>query len=1140
MDFIDHRSTANFIFSLSATDEKLRIKSDGNVGIGVSNPSTKLEVDGVITTAGLTTTADINFGDNDKAIFGAGSDLQIYHDGSHSRLVDSGAGNFIIQAGQFRVNTADDSEAMIKADVNGAVTAYHNGSSKLSTTSTGINVTGTVTADGLTVDTGSTFALSATLGHTGGSQLFFLSDDGGTRNQIDSQTNGSSAKLDLATGGTKRQRIDANGDISFYEDTGTTAKFFWDASKESLGIGTTSLTPTDGANIELSSSTSSRFLLDNTGASGRKYAITSDTSGNLGFYDYDASAFRILVDSSGNVGIGTTSPETNLHIEDSSSFSIIRLVSSTTENAGIDFGDPDDRDIGRVRYNNSDNSMVFHTNAAEQMRIDSAGRVGIGTSSPSSALHITASHPTVYLETSGGGATDAAYLQKYSNDVYLYNKESAGKLYLGTNNATKVTLDSSGNVGIGTSSPSAPLDVVSSSGAVGAYIRGRSSDNIGSLYFTSNSSASTEYGYVQGRSTDLRIQGFNNGLILQPSGGNVGIGTSSPASKLDINGDGTILRLDGTANTSRTLLLRNVGGSAEGIIQTDGNMHFLQEDASKYIRFSTANTERMRIDSSGNVGIGTSSPNDKVDISGSTGDGYRLTDGTHTGVYRSISGGTILKTTSNHALLFGTNDTERMRISSSGNLRVGVGNTFEPTIQFTNSGRVAGNPAYSFNGDLDTGMFNPSTQGTIAFANNGSESMRIDASGNLLVGGTSACGADTITLGTGGFAGIRNTSGSCLELRRDSTDGSILDFQKNGTAVGSIQTNSGRLDIQGNANTVRVQSGTSLMQVTNGTQISFETAGSERMRIDASGNVKIGTATDRFSYLTASTANLQIDGGVVFEPGAGNNVEIFNYRATDMLFGNSGSEAMRIDSTGRLGLGTTSPDVNLDIVDTAADVQMRVYKFDGTNNTRLTLTADDSGAKIHYRDATNGGALRFNNNAGEMARFDASGNLLVGTTSSHGKLAIGDFSATGADYGVAFVDGNDIYFVRSSTTISTNNAHYQFYNTNGNVGSITTSGSATAFNTSSDQRLKENIADADDAGSKVDAIQVRKFDWIADGSHQDYGMVAQELQSVAPEAVSEGATEEDMMGVDYSKLVPMMLKEIQSLRARVAQLEGAN
>jgi hypothetical protein len=96
----------------------------------------------------------------------------------------------------------------------------------------------------------------------------------------------------------------------------------------------------------------------------------------------------------------------------------------------------------------------------------------------------------------------------------------------------------------------------------------------------------------------------------------------------------------------------------------------------------------------------------------------------------------------------------------------------------------------------------------------------------------------------------------------------------------------------------------------------------------------------------------------------------------------------------------------------------------------------------------------------------------------------------------------------------------------------------TAYVTSSDQRLKENIADADDAGSKIDAIQVRKFDWKADGSHQDYGMVAQELIEVAPEAVSAPEDPEEMMGVDYSKLVPMMLKEIQSLRARIAQLES--
>jgi hypothetical protein len=103
---------------------------------------------------------------------------------------------------------------------------------------------------------------------------------------------------------------------------------------------------------------------------------------------------------------------------------------------------------------------------------------------------------------------------------------------------------------------------------------------------------------------------------------------------------------------------------------------------------------------------------------------------------------------------------------------------------------------------------------------------------------------------------------------------------------------------------------------------------------------------------------------------------------------------------------------------------------------------------------------------------------------------------------------------------------------------ITTDGSTTTYNTSSDVRLKDNITDADDAASLIDALQVRKFDWKSDNSHQRYGFVAQELVTVAPEAVSQPADPDDMMGVDYSKLVPMLVKEIQSLRARVAQLEG--
>ena len=111
----------------------------------------------------------------------------------------------------------------------------------------------------------------------------------------------------------------------------------------------------------------------------------------------------------------------------------------------------------------------------------------------------------------------------------------------------------------------------------------------------------TVYGAFTG---GVGVFNLGSGQFVKDMSGNVGIGTSSPGSKLSVQGDGTTFRLDGTPNTSRGILLRNTG-SAEGRIETDGNMHFLQEDAGRYMRFSTANTERMRIDSSGNLLLGT-------------------------------------------------------------------------------------------------------------------------------------------------------------------------------------------------------------------------------------------------------------------------------------------------------------------------------------------------------------------------------------------------------------------------------------------------------------------------------------------------------------------------------------------------------
>jgi hypothetical protein len=255
----------------------------------------------------------------------------------------------------------------------------------------------------------------------------------------------------------------------------------------------------------------------------------------------------------------------------------------------------------------------------------------------------------------------------------------------------------------------------------------------------------------------------------------------------------------------------------------------------------------------------------------------------------------------------------------------------------------------------------------------------------------------------------------------------------------------------------------------------------------------------------------------------------------DFLFlGSDGSDSFRIANNGdisfyedtgttaklfwdasaeSLGIGTSSPSEKLQVEGTVSATGMKI----GANGTDINSTFLGASSLIAFKC-----------NGTERIRIDSSGNLLVGATASDGDgISLKPRASAGAT--------SQINFDRASS--ATTGYPIVFQNGGVDVGFISHNNTSTTYNTSSDQRLKENIADADDAGSKIDAIQVRKYDWKADGSHQDYGMIAQELQAVAPEAVSGDADSEEMMGVDYSKLVPMLIKEIQSLRNRVAQLE---
>jgi hypothetical protein len=177
------------------------------------------------------------------------------------------------------------------------------------------------------------------------------------------------------------------------------------------------------------------------------------------------------------------------------------------------------------------------------------------------------------------------------------------------------------------------------------------------------------------------------------------------------------------------------------------------------------------------------------------------------------------------------------------------------------------------------------------------------------------------------------------------------------------------------------------------------------------------------------------------------------------------------------------------------------------------------------------GTLGFVSNGSEKARFASDGNLYIAKTSD---------TATGV--GLTLSGGGFIRAVRNEicgvfNRQGSDGTLLSFARSNSGVGAISVTTSATTYSTSSDRRLKSNIQDAASASSKIDAIQVRQFDWNADNSHQDYGLIAQELEPIEPMAVSGSADSDEMMGVDYSKLVPMLLKEIQELRSRVAALE---
>jgi hypothetical protein len=311
-------------------------------------------------------------------------------------------------------------------------------------------------------------------------------------------------------------------------------------------------------------------------------------------------------------------------------------------------------------------------------------------------------------------------------------------------------------------------------------------------------------------------------------------------------------------------------------------------------------------------------------------------------------------------------------------------------------------------------------------------------------------------------------------------------------------------------------------------------AAAERIRIDSSGKVGIGTNSPQstLSVVCTSASRQAQFGDISGFPAflcrdtGGTSVTSGFWDATQQIFTNAGTERMRIDGSGNVGIGTSSPGAKLMVYATGgASISLNNASTGASAGTGFQLQGGNSGDAYIWNYSNNFTVFATNNT--ERMRISADGNLLIGTT-----------SANGVGWTITPAGGGQ---VRGSGTGSSD--RIQFANANGVVGAITTSGTTTAYNTSSDYRLKENIAPMTSALSRVSALKPVTYKWKVDGSNGE-GFIAHELQAVVPDCVTgekdavDAEGKPQYQGIDTSFLVATLVAAIQELKAEVDALKG--
>jgi len=682
---------------------------------------------------------------------------------------------------------------------------------------------------------------------------------------------------------------------------------------------------------------------------------------------------------------------------------------------------------------------------------------------------------------------------------------------------------------------------------------GATTPNTGAFTTLSASNGETiSGGNLTFSSTAQRITGdFSNAtesnrLAFQSS-------TTNGGTRVNIlsNGTGTASSLDvfGVSDPTNAAVMRvrQSGTESQLLASITGTGTYLP------MTFYTGGSERVRIDTSGNVGIGTSSPLRKLDIAGgglafteSGGAGRNIHWGDTTDIYPVTINGNA--TTGNCFLAFNTNTfgnaaTERMRIDSSGN--VGIG-TASPTQRLHVNGNArfgtgawlgfpdsAGALVRFANGEFiaTTGqqlqLCADNGDGTIAFCTTSTgsasnERMRIDSSGNVGIG-TASPSANTRlnvvdanrVLDSRGNLYVYTTNTAAANLGGQITLGGSY----SGTTEAPFASIAGRYDgtgINGYLQFGTLASGSIL----------------ERMRIDSSGNVGIGGTGFAFDKVTV-TGTLPTDSNVSVNYSARGTAP----SGTTTLL--AGFNSFPATAAASFTCAAVSHFNAAGLTIGAGSTVTNQYGFHATPS--LTGATNNYG---FYSDIASG-SNRWNFYAAGTAQNYMAGRLGIGNSTflDSEMLRITQASAKVAlfvEITAASSTGNPGIGIRKQDNDNTTNQTYVSftYNAGGNgAGGIQGNGAnGVQFYSSSDARLKENVADLDGQLAKILALKPRKFDFI-NGPKDCTGFIAQEMETVYPDAVGEDVDGFKTIG-GISVMEARLIKAIQELTARVAELEA--